>query len=130
MRRPNARRRITPQVCRSAVNTHLRATALSKRDPLMSIGGYDVELPAFEDGDVHVQLALAGYPCDIPPLEGHRYRRHAESMVFSSSNAIRLELVPHLLKKHLGSIDYTTACEPLILMATLWKTGYEPTAFV
>jgi Glycosyl transferase family 2/Glycosyl transferases group 1 len=112
------------------VNTHVRATALFKREALVLIGGYDVELPAFEDWDVHVRLALAGYTSDILPLEGHRYRRHAESMTFSSSNAIRRELLQHLMKKHLGCIDHEHACELLILMANLWKTGYEPSASV
>jgi GT2 family glycosyltransferase len=112
------------------VNTHVRATALFKRDALMLIGCYDVGLPAFEDWDLHVRLALAGYTSDILPLEGHRYRRHAESMTFSSSNAIRRELLQHLMRKHLGSIDHAHACDLLILMANLWKTGYEPSASV
>ena len=112
------------------VNTHVRATALFKREALTSIGGYDVELPAFEDWDLHVRLALAGYPSDILPLEGHLYRRHAESMTFSSSNAIRRELLQHLMKKHLAAIGHAPACELLILMANLWKTGYEPSASV
>ena len=112
------------------VNTHVRATALFKRDALMLIGGYDVGLPAFEDWDLHVRLALAGYTSDILPLEGHRYRRHAESMTFSSSNAIRRELLQYLMRKHLGSIDHADACDLLILMANLWKTGYEPSASV
>ncbi len=112
------------------VNTHVRATALFRRDALIAIGGYDVELPAFEDWDLHVRLALAGYTSDILPLEGHRYRRHAESMTFSSSNAMRRELLQHLMRKHLGSIDHEHACELLILMANLWKTGYEPSASV
>jgi GT2 family glycosyltransferase len=112
------------------VNTHVRATALFKRAALTSIGGYDVELPAFEDWDLHVRLALAGYTSDILPVEAHRYRRHAQSMTFSSSNAIRLELLQHLMKKHLASIDHEHACELLILMANLWKTGYEPSASV
>jgi glycosyltransferase involved in cell wall biosynthesis len=112
------------------VNTHVRATALFRREALISIGGYDVELPAFEDWDLHVRLALAGHTSDILPLEGHRYRRHAESMTFSSSNAIRRELLQHLMRKHLGSIDHSHACDLLILMANLWKTGYEPSASV
>ena len=112
------------------VNTHARATALFKREALMAVGGYDVLLPAFEDWDLHVRLALAGYTSDIVPLEGHRYRRHAESMTFSSSNAMRLELLQHLMAKHLGSIDHDRACDLLILMANLWKTGYEPSASV
>ncbi len=112
------------------VNTHVRATALFKRDALMLVGCYDVELPAFEDWDLHVRLALAGYTSDILPLEAHRYRRHAESMTFSSSNAIRRELLQHLMRKHLGSIDHAQACDLLILMANFWKTGYEPSASV
>jgi glycogen synthase len=113
-----------------AVNTHVRATALFKRSALVAVGGYDVLLPAFEDWDLHVRLALAGYSSDILPLEGHRYRRHAESMTFSSSNAMRLELLQHLMAKHLGSIDHEHASDLLILMANLWKTGYEPSASV
>ena len=112
------------------VNTHVRATALFKREALMSIGGYDIALPAFEDWDLHVRLALAGYPSDILPLEGHLYRRHAESMTFSSSNAIRRELLQHLMKKHLDRIGHAAACDLLILMANLWKTSYEPSASV
>jgi hypothetical protein len=112
------------------VNTHARATALFTRESLLAIGGYDVLLPAFEDWDLHVRLALAGYTSDILPLEGHRYRRHAESMTFSSSNAMRLELLQHLMAKHLGSIDHEGARDLLILMANLWKTGYEPSASV
>jgi GT2 family glycosyltransferase len=112
------------------VNTHVRATALFKRDALTSIGGYDVELPACEDWDLHVRLALAGYTSDILPLEAHRYRRHADSMTFSSSNAMRRELLQHLMRKHLASVDHEHACELLILMANLWKTGYEPSASV
>ncbi|HZV26548.1 MAG TPA: glycosyltransferase [Acidothermaceae bacterium] len=112
------------------VNTHVRATALFKRDALMLIGCYDVDLPAFEDWDLHVRLALAGYTSDILPLEGHRYRRHAESMTFSSSNAMRRELLQYLMRKHLGSIDHAHARDLLILMANLWKTGYEPSASV
>ena len=34
------------------------------------------------------------------------------------------------MRKHLGSIDHAHACELLILMANLWKTGYEPSASV
>jgi len=112
------------------VNTHVRATALFKREALMLVGRYDVSLPAFEDWDLHVRLALAGYTSDILPLEAHRYRRHAESMTFSSSNAMRRELLQYLMKKHLGSIDHAHACDLLILMANLWKTGYEPSASV
>jgi glycosyltransferase involved in cell wall biosynthesis len=112
------------------VNTHVRATALFKRSALVAVGGYDVLLPAFEDWDLHVRLALAGYSSDILPLEGHRYRRHAESMTFSSSNAMRLELLQHLMTKHLDSIDHEHASDLLVLMANLWKTGYEPSASV
>jgi hypothetical protein len=51
-------------------------------------------------------------------------------MTFSSSNAMRLELLQHLMAKHLGSIDHEGARDLLILMANLWKTGYEPSASV
>jgi glycosyltransferase involved in cell wall biosynthesis len=112
------------------VNTHVRATALFRRDALTDIGGYDVGLPAFEDWDLHVRLALAGHTSDIVPVEGHMYRRHAESMTFSSSNAMRLELLQHVMAKHLASIDHEHVAGLLLLMAHLWKTGFEPSASV
>ena len=112
------------------VNTHVRATALFRREALTTVGGYDVGLPAFEDWDLHIRLALAGYGSDILPVDCHLYRRHDESMTFSSSNAMRLELLQHLMAKHLASIDHTDVAALLILMAQLWKSGYEPSASV
>jgi glycosyltransferase involved in cell wall biosynthesis len=112
------------------VNTHVRATALFRRDALTTVGGYDVALPAFEDWDLHIRLALAGYDSDILPVDCHLYRRHDESMTFSSSNAMRLELLQHLMAKHLASIDHTDVAALLLLMAQLWKSGYEPSASV
>jgi glycosyltransferase involved in cell wall biosynthesis len=112
------------------VNTHVRATALFRRAALTKVGGYDMALPAFEDWDLHIRLALAGYTSDILPVDCHLYRRHAESMTFSSSNAMRLELLQHLMAKHLASIDHTDVAALLLLMAQLWKSGYEPSASV
>lgn len=112
------------------VNTHVRATALFRREALTTVGGYDVGLPAFEDWDLHIRLALAGYSSDILPVDCHLYRRHNESMTFSSSNAMRLELLQHLMAKHLDSIDHTDVAGLLLLMAQLWKSGYEPSASV
>jgi GT2 family glycosyltransferase/glycosyltransferase involved in cell wall biosynthesis len=112
------------------VNTHARATALFRRSALDAVGGYDTALPAFEDWDLHIRLALAGYGSDIVPVEGHMYRRHSESMTFSSSNAIRLELLQHLIAKHVGGLDHEQLSTVLLLMAQLWKTGYEPSASV
>jgi glycosyltransferase involved in cell wall biosynthesis len=112
------------------VNTHARATALFRREALTGIGGYDVGLPAFEDWDLHVRMALAGHTSDIVPVEGHMYRRHAESMTFSSSNAMRLELLQHVMAKHLASIDREELAGLLLLMAHLWKSGFEPSASV
>jgi hypothetical protein len=112
------------------VNTHVRATALFRREALTAVGGYDVRLPAFEDWDLHIRLALAGYTSDILPIDCHLYRRHKESMTFSSSNAMRLELLQHLMTKHLARIDHTDVAGLLVLMAQLWKSGYEPSASV
>ena len=112
------------------VNTHVRATALFRREALTAVGGYDAGLPAFEDWDLHIRLALAGYASDILPVDCHLYRRHTESMTFSSSNAMRLELLQHLMAKHLESIDPTQVAALLLLMAQLWKSGYEPSASV
>ncbi len=111
------------------VNTHARATGVYRREALAAVGGYDEELPACEDWDLHIRLHKAGYASDVLPVPGQVYRRHEESMTFSQTNDLRQELLQLLLRKH---SDLVTG-EPLPLLLTLahlWKTGYEPSASV
>ncbi|MCT9930237.1 glycosyltransferase [Planotetraspora sp. A-T 1434] len=112
------------------LNTHPRATGMFRRDALLEVGGYDAALPAYEDWDLYIRLHKAGYDSDILPIEGQLYRRHAESMTFSTSNGLRLELLQHLLRKHADLLSPDRSLPLVLTLAHLWKTGYEPSASV
>lgn len=112
------------------LNTHARATGLFRKEALEAVGGYDEELPACEDWDLYLSLAAAGYRSDVLPIVGQHYRRHSDSMTFSSSNAMRLPLLQYLLRKHAPKASAEGAVELPLLLAHLWKTGYEPSASV
>jgi len=112
------------------LNTYGRATALFRRDVLLELGGYDETLPAYEDWDLHIRLHSAGFASDILPVPGQLYRRHHDSMTFTTGNGMRLELLQHLLRKH-GDALTADRLLPLLLTVThMWKTQYEPSASV
>ncbi|HET9168253.1 MAG TPA: glycosyltransferase family A protein [Actinospica sp.] len=112
------------------LNTHARATGVFRKSAIEAVGGYDEELPAFEDWDLYLSLAAAGYQSDVLPMVGQHYRRHLDSMTFSSSNAMRLPLLQYLLRKHAPKATAGDAVELPLLLAHLWKTGYESSASV
>ena len=112
------------------LNTHARATALFRKTAIEAVGGYDEELPACEDWDLYLSLAAAGYRSDVLPIVGQRYRRHADSMTFSSSNGMRLPLLQYLLRKHAPKATAEDAVDLPLILAQLWKTHYEPSASV
>ncbi|NUR59077.1 MAG: glycosyltransferase [Catenulispora sp.] len=112
------------------LNTHARATGLFRKEAIEAVGGYDEELPACEDWDLYLSLAAAGYRSDVLPIVGQHYRRHPDSMTFSSSNAMRLPLLQYLLRKHAPKASADSAVELPLILAHLWKTGYEPSASV
>jgi hypothetical protein len=110
------------------LNTHARATGLFRRDALVELGGWDTGLPAYEDWDLHIRLHAGGHASDVLPIEGHRYRRHRDSMTFTASAELRLELLQHLLRKHAGGLSGEQLLALLQAVTHLWKTGYEPSA--
>ena len=69
------------------LNTYARATGLFRRDALVAVGGWDADLPGFEDWDLYLRLDAAGYDSDVLPVEGHRYRRHPQSMTFTAGRS-------------------------------------------
>lgn len=112
------------------LNTHARATGLFRKEAIEAVGGYDEELPACEDWDLYLSLAAAGYRSDVLPIVGQHYRRHSDSMTFSSSNAMRLPLLQYLLRKHAPKTSAEGAVDLPLILAHLWKTRYEPSASV
>ncbi|MEU0529528.1 glycosyltransferase [Amycolatopsis tolypomycina] len=112
----------------TVVNTHGRATGVFRREALQAVGGYDESLPAYEDWDLYLRLARAGFEGDVAPVEGQRYRRHADSMTFGHSRDDRRELTQLLLKKHAADLPPDRSLPLLLTLAELWKSGYEPSA--
>ncbi|MEU6657142.1 glycosyltransferase [Streptomyces sp. NPDC046900] len=112
------------------LHTHLKSMVLFRRQALQHVGGYDESLPAFEDWEIQIRLARAGYDSDVLPLEGQLYRRHAESMSFSISNGMRTELVQYLVRKHADAMTAPQLTALLQQLVNLWKSGYEPSTSV
>jgi len=112
------------------LHTHLKSAVLYRREALERIGGYDENLPAFEDWEIQIRLAQAGYDSDVLPLVGQLYRRHGDSMSFSVSNGMRSELIQYLVRKHAHGLAKTQLVALLQTLVDLWKTGYEPSTSV
>ncbi|WP_280429841.1 glycosyltransferase family 2 protein [Nocardia brasiliensis] len=112
------------------LHTHLKSMVLYRRTAVDRLGGYDEQLPAFEDWELQLRLALAGYDSDVLPIVGQLYRRHADSMSFRHSNGMRDELVQYLVRKHAGALGHARLVRLLLVLVDLWKTGYEPSTSV
>jgi GT2 family glycosyltransferase/glycosyltransferase involved in cell wall biosynthesis len=112
------------------LHTHLKSAVLYRREALERVGGYDENLPAFEDWEIQIRLTRAGYDSDVLPLVGQLYRRHADSMSFSMSNGMRSELIQYLVRKHAHSLTKVELITLLQTLVDLWKTGYEPSTSV
>ena len=112
------------------LHTHLKSMVLYRADALRHVGGYDEDLPAFEDWEIQLRLMRAGYDSDVLPLEGQLYRRHAESMSFRVSNGMRTELVQYLVRKHAQTMSAPELIGLVQQLVDLWKSGYEPSTSV
>jgi hypothetical protein len=112
------------------VNTYARATGVYRRDALLDIGGYDEELPAYEDWDLHWRFHVAEYSSDVLPIVGQLYRRHRASMTFGTDDATRTMLLQRLVRKHAAALPAERLMSLLLTVTHLWKSGYEPSASV
>jgi glycosyltransferase involved in cell wall biosynthesis len=106
------------------LHTDGRCTKLFSREALDRVGGYDEELPAFEDWDLYLCLAKNGLIGDVIPEQLFLYRRHKDSTVFTWSNDKRIELLQYLMRKHRDVL--ADRYEAVVLhLLHLWKTYYE-----
>ena len=106
------------------LHTAGRCTTLFARQAIEEVGGYDEELPAYEDWDLMIRLSKAGLKGDVIPEPLFHYRRHPESMVFGFSNHHRVELVQELIRRHADLLEGQGLDVALVLLH-LWKTGFE-----
>jgi hypothetical protein len=106
------------------LHTDGRCTKLFRREAFDSVGGYDEDLPAFEDWDLYLSLAERGGVGDVIPEPLFLYRRHLDSTVFTWSNDMRIELLQFLVRKHRRLL--ADRHETVVLnLLHLWKTYFE-----
>ena len=95
-----------------------------QRSALDAVGGFDEDLPGFEDWDMQIRLAKAGFAGDVLPRELVMYRRHADSLVFRSSNGLRVGQLQYLLRKH-EDLFAPRAMSVALRLVELWKNNVE-----
>ncbi|GAA1616596.1 glycosyltransferase [Catellatospora bangladeshensis] len=99
-------------------------TGVYQRAALAAVDGYDEDMPGFEDWDLQLRIAKAGYDSDVIPVELIRYRRHGESMVFRSSNPMRIPQLQYLFRKH-QDVFAPRAESVALRLIDLWKSRLE-----
>jgi hypothetical protein len=83
------------------LHTDGKVAGMYRKAALEQVGGYDEDFSAFEDWDVQVALHRAGFQTDIIPRPGQIYRRHPESMSFTTSTPHRLARPDPFLEERL-----------------------------
>jgi hypothetical protein len=73
---------------------------------------------------MQIRLAKAGFAGDVLPRELVRYRRHADSLVFQSSNRLRVGQLQYLLRKH-EDLFAPRAMSVALRLIELWKNNVE-----
>ena len=106
------------------LHTDGRSASLYRRSALEQVGGYDEDLPAYEDWDLQLRLGKAGLAGDVLPAELFFYRRHRASLVFRHSNAHRVELLQYLMRRH-ADLLAPQGLELALKLVHLWRTGFE-----
>jgi glycosyltransferase involved in cell wall biosynthesis len=106
------------------LHTDGRCASLYRRSALEQVGGYDEDLPAYEDWELHIRLGKSGLVGDVLPLELFFYRRHRASLVFRYSNANRVELLQYLMRQHADLLT-PQGLELALKLVHLWRTGFE-----
>lgn len=81
---------------------------------------YDPLMVSYEDWDFLVSLNQGGIAGDVIPEEMFDYRRHLDSMVFTTANAYRTELIQYMMCKHRPGWS-GNAADAAIVLAGLWK---------
>jgi GT2 family glycosyltransferase/glycosyltransferase involved in cell wall biosynthesis len=106
------------------LHTDGRCASLYRRSALEQVGGYDEDLPAYEDWDLQIRLGKVGLDGDVLPAELFFYRRHRGSLVFRYSTAKRVELLQYLMRQH-ADLLAPQGLDLALKLLHLWRTGFE-----
>lgn len=94
------------------------AMALFRRDILLRLGGYSVELMeigwyGWEDYDMWLKIAQAGYSCKCLPQVLSAYRVHSHSMI-TTTKSYELFMARYFIKKYADLVEKYGHGEPLL----------------
>ncbi len=102
------------------INTHGKCTNLFRKAVFEKCGGYDEVMNSYEDWDFLITLHENGCKGDVLPDELFNYRRHYDSMVYTTANRNRADLIQYMLMKHEKALEQE-APKMAILLSRLWK---------
>ena len=77
-------------------------------------------MTSYEDWDFLLTLDECGIDGDVLPDEMFDYRRHFDSMVYSTANRQRADLIQYMMIKHEKALA-PEAPKMAIMLARLWK---------
>ncbi|MCB2216837.1 MAG: glycosyltransferase [Desulfobulbaceae bacterium] len=102
------------------INTHGKCCNLYRKELFSGDVWYDEVMTSYEDWDFLLTLDEFGVEGDVLPEELFFYRRHFDSMVYSTANRQRADLIQYMMIKHEKAIG-PYAAHMAILLARLWK---------
>ena len=102
------------------INTHGKCANLFRHSVFEVCGGYDEIISSYEDWDFLLTLHENGFNGDVLPEELFFYRRHYDSMVYTTANPHRVELVQYIMSKH-QEVWQGFAPIMAIVLVRLWK---------
>jgi glycosyltransferase involved in cell wall biosynthesis len=102
------------------INTHGKCCNLYRKELFSDVVGYDEVMTSYEDWDFLLTLGELGVEGDVLPEELFHYRRHFDSMVYSTANRQRADLIQYMMIKHEKALA-PHAAQMAIMLARLWK---------
>jgi len=102
------------------MNTDGKCTNLFRRSVFEGNVEYDEIMNSYEDWDFLLTLYENGFKGDVLPEELFFYRRHYNSMVYTTANPHRVELVQYMMSKH-QKMWKDFAPTMATVLANIWK---------
>lgn len=102
------------------INTHGKCCNLYRKELFSNAIGYDEVMTSYEDWDFLLTLDELGVEGDVLPEELFHYRRHFDSMVYTTANRQRADLIQYMMIKHEKALA-PHAARMAIMLARLWK---------
>jgi hypothetical protein len=101
-------------------NTHGKCSNIYRRELFSSHLAYDEVMTSYEDWDLLLSLYERGFEGDVLPEELFYYRRHFDSMVYTTANRQRADLIQYMMIKH-EKLLTPQAGKMAVMLARLWK---------